>query len=389
MRILFDFKTTQSFVGGASEYTRRVFYTLLDIIEERKLNVELIGLIDSRVKNFAYPDLSPDSLNKYNIDIIDIANKNLKDIIISQSIDKIFIGCGQTWNKFDLHNINIPVICVIHDIWNEEFFTNHLDDLLLLNHGLWYLLKHRLKLIIKRTNLLSNNKQLIEMIHRNSNSVLVTVSEFSRLSISYAYGIPPHNIKVLYSPYRMNRVSAEIENNDLRTLISKGIRYYLMLSANRRNKNAYKAFKAFEQYVRQVDPNAILVTTGCHNRKFDNHICMPYLSESDLVYAMKNCYALIFPSIFEGFGYPPVEAMSFGKPVLVSNTSSIPEVCKEAAIYFSPFFESDIYRSLVLLDEKSYSSYQNKAQKRFQELKMKQESDLIELIELILHDSDN
>jgi len=59
-------------------------------------------------------------------------------------------------------------------------------------------------------------------------------------------------------------------------------------------------------------------------------------SEGELVWLYKNAQALIFPSLYEGFGLPPLEAMSLGCPVLASNSASIPEVCGEAAIYFDP-----------------------------------------------------
>ena len=49
-----------------------------------------------------------------------------------------------------------------------------------------------------------------------------------------------------------------------------------------------------------------------------------------------NATALIFPSLYEGFGLPPLEAMSCGCPVLVSNRASLPEVCGGAALYFDP-----------------------------------------------------
>jgi glycosyltransferase involved in cell wall biosynthesis len=44
----------------------------------------------------------------------------------------------------------------------------------------------------------------------------------------------------------------------------------------------------------------------------------------------------VYPSLYEGFGFPPLEAMSLGCPVLTANTSSMPEVCGEAAFYFDP-----------------------------------------------------
>ncbi len=63
---------------------------------------------------------------------------------------------------------------------------------------------------------------------------------------------------------------------------------------------------------------------------------MGYVPEADLPYLMNAAEALIHPSRYEGFGIPPVEAMACGCPVLVSNIASLPEICGDAALYFSP-----------------------------------------------------
>ena len=62
----------------------------------------------------------------------------------------------------------------------------------------------------------------------------------------------------------------------------------------------------------------------------------PRASEGLLAAMYKNAALFIYPSLYEGFGIPPLEAMSFGCPVLTTNKSSIPEVCGDAALYFDP-----------------------------------------------------
>jgi glycosyltransferase involved in cell wall biosynthesis len=61
-----------------------------------------------------------------------------------------------------------------------------------------------------------------------------------------------------------------------------------------------------------------------------------YLRPPEVSALLQGCLALIFPSLFEGFGMPALEAMQFGKPVLCSQATSLPEVCGEAALYFDP-----------------------------------------------------
>ena len=69
------------------------------------------------------------------------------------------------------------------------------------------------------------------------------------------------------------------------------------------------------------------------------------VSEEGKQFFMKNCTAFLFPSIREGFGLPPIEAMSFGKPTFLSNKTSLPEIGGEASIYwdnFDPEYMKDI-----------------------------------------------
>lgn len=73
------------------------------------------------------------------------------------------------------------------------------------------------------------------------------------------------------------------------------------------------------------------------------------ISDSELRGLYENAFAFVFPSLYEGFGIPPLEAMICGCPVLASNASSIPEVCGEAALYFDPGNIQDIVRALLEL----------------------------------------
>ena len=83
----------------------------------------------------------------------------------------------------------------------------------------------------------------------------------------------------------------------------------------------------------EQNPDYYFVTLGYPFKKFKNQIILPFLSDSDLRNAYKHCYAFVYPSYFEGFGYPPLEAMAFAKPVIASYSTSIPEILETAPIY--------------------------------------------------------
>lgn len=74
-----------------------------------------------------------------------------------------------------------------------------------------------------------------------------------------------------------------------------------------------------------------------------------YLPEKDLLYLYNTCLFFIFPSLYEGFGLPVLEAMNCGAPVVVSNTSSLPEVVEEAGLYIDPYDVGDIKEKIEML----------------------------------------
>jgi glycosyltransferase involved in cell wall biosynthesis len=76
---------------------------------------------------------------------------------------------------------------------------------------------------------------------------------------------------------------------------------------------------------------------------------LDYLPRRDLGYLYKGAFCFVFPSLYEGFGLPPLEAMSFDCPVITSKVSSLPEVCGDAAIYIDPYDSDDIRESIELL----------------------------------------
>lgn len=71
-----------------------------------------------------------------------------------------------------------------------------------------------------------------------------------------------------------------------------------------------------------------------------------YVPDEDLAAFYKNALAFVFPSLSEGFGLPPLEAMQFGVPVVASNATCIPEVCGDAALYFDPRDRDDVVSKL-------------------------------------------
>lgn len=407
MNLLIDFLTIR-YKTGAGEYQRRVVYTLLDKIKNNN-NYNIYAAYDSTF-GIAYADMREETLgSKYNVTFIDLSQKSVVDIVTDLKIDTFFVACAQYWEgRNELHKIRCKTICVVHDLVHEEFYYNHLNYYFRFSNKKYrfenrnepsWMIYFRLKdstaklarwLFKVRKNRLFERElkrmdPVVNLVNNNPNAIVVTPSEYTKSALSYYYDIPSERTLVLYSPERVySDFGDEIENKSLEELIFSKKKYWLLLFANRDSKNADKAVEAFKKYV-VTHPDEHLVAVGYPSRDIENIHNLSYLSDNDYYVALQHCYALIYPSFLEGFGYPPIEAMKFGKPVVASNTTSIPEVLGDSVIYFSPIYSSDIYYGMTKLNKNNYEHFTKKSFCQYELIHAKQEEDLLQLVDSILN----
>jgi glycosyltransferase involved in cell wall biosynthesis len=186
---------------------------------------------------------------------------------------------------------------------------------------------------------------------------------YSKESFHYYFPTIKNTISVIYPPEKFIDYQHDITNFTLKEIIASRVKYFIILAADKLHKNAKFAISVFEKFA-ELNPDLYLITVGLDKKEFQNHLTLPYLTSSDLDHAIKNAYCLIFPSLFEGFGYPPIEAMKYGKPILCSNVCSMPEILSDAPVYFSPYYKVDLFKGLKkvvkdypLLSEKSLLRY--------------------------------
>lgn len=390
MNILFDQTEAQTlFYNGAAEYAQSVFFKMISLLKEYP-DVNIYSLYHSG-KRFRYEQLSCESLRQYErVFPVDYKNETLKDIVKKYDIDLSFITCAQSFCDLpvgDLQNIGCKVISVIHDLCDEETEKTRLLHFQYLCHPLKLvrLYMSRLKTRLMSGNFQIRSRQMIGMLN-NNNADIITVSDYSRKSIIYNYPQLHNRIHVLASPAKkINTIQGNIKNNVLKSLIDKKERYFLLLSADRVLKNAERTIHAFNTFNQLYNMGYKLVTIGWGKKEFDNHIPLPFLSAEDLEMAYMHCHALIYPSLFEGFGYPPLEAMKYSKPILCSNVCSMPEILGRAPIYFSPIYETDIFKALVEFTEASYNELSKRCFKQYQEVSEKQIKDLDILVRSIMN----
>jgi glycosyltransferase involved in cell wall biosynthesis len=171
---------------------------------------------------------------------------------------------------------------------------------------------------------------------RNSNFVL-TVSEFSRQRIMDWAGLPSERVVNIG-----NGFDDTYNANVLPYL--PGYPYMLCVSNRKAHKNEPRVLEAFA--LAKLPEDVRLVLTGKSTEALLQQasqlgidgrvIFLGRVEESELPSLYRGAVALLFPSLYEGFGLPVIEAMACGTPVLTSNTTSLPEVAGDAAILVDP-----------------------------------------------------
>jgi glycosyltransferase involved in cell wall biosynthesis len=169
---------------------------------------------------------------------------------------------------------------------------------------------------------------------------LVTVSEFSKREIVAEFGVDPSKVHVVY-----NGIDPLYLNDDPGEPTELPDEYVLYVGAFNPRKNVSRLVESFSRLKHETDLDHDLVLVGPGNKQiFENleidetaDVRTPgYLSDRELKFAYRNADAFAYPSLYEGFGLPPLEAMACGTPVVASTAASLPEVLDDAAVLVDP-----------------------------------------------------
>ncbi|HEX3032582.1 MAG TPA: glycosyltransferase family 1 protein [Bacillota bacterium] len=190
---------------------------------------------------------------------------------------------------------------------------------------------------------------------------IITVSHWSKKDIHRILEVPEEKIAVTYeAPEPIYRPIPKAEARDLaKTKYGLSKPYILYIGGFSPRKNVKGLISAFKQILPDLQEDIQLALVGRQAREFnelqvliealnlvDKVVWTGFAPVEDLPHLYSGARAFVYPSVYEGFGLPPLEAMACGTPTICSNTSSLPEVTGNACLTCSPYDVSELAEAL-------------------------------------------
>ena len=196
----------------------------------------------------------------------------------------------------------------------------------------------------------------------NKSDRILTVSEASKRDILRFFDVPPEKVVVIYNAIDERFLAPA--NPERMDLVKKRYQldhpFVLYVGNIKPHKNLERLIASFARARGQCDDNLKLIIIGdeiskypglrqqVHRHKLDKHVrFLGFQPMETLAAFYRLARAFVFPSLYEGFGLPPLEAMACGTPVVTSNVSSLPEVAGGAALLVDPNDEEAIANGIV------------------------------------------
>lgn len=253
------------------------------------------------------------------------------------------------FGSIDFYNKKIPTISCILDI-QHEFYPHFFSEQELVHRRKFY------SQIVKKAD------------------AVVCISDYTRNTFCGKYGYPPENSYTIYIPVPQyeNRSSDVLERFGL-----EKERFFLYAANFWKHKNHIRLLEAYGRLAEKYGDIYKLVLTGnsLDNRSVEEKIkemglsgsvvITGYIEDGDIKKLIDNAKGIVYPSLFEGFGIPVIEAMDAGRMIACSNATCLPEIGSDAIYYFNPEDVGEMEEGLRYLAENQMNaeimeSYQKK-----------------------------
>lgn len=294
------------------------------------LNGRFLSQSITGVQKFCHQQLSKLAKTR---DVTVLLPKNADASLLPEHVKFVYVGklTGHFWEQLELplflyrkkNALLISFSGLSPILYNNSIFTVH--DLSFVENPKWFSFPYRIWYGFAYS-LLSRTCKCV-----------VTVSDFSKIEILKKYPRLKDRIDVVYN------ISPEIDDSES---VPQGIsygKYILLVSSLDPRKNIKSFIEAFN--VAKMHGYSLVVVGGSGKAfKFDypsvdfpNIHFLGYVDDEELRRLYQQAHLFAYPSLYEGFGIPPLEAMSMSCPCIVSNIASLPEVCADAVLYFDPY----------------------------------------------------
>jgi glycosyltransferase involved in cell wall biosynthesis len=368
---------------GGGEYAKTLFYE----IANNAKGENIVCIFDP--KKVLLPDIKQ-ICEVNNFRLVKLDNySNIEKVLLENGVTKFYSALPDI-NKFA--NNKISCMYTIHGLRvlemptdkYEYLFTNKLKDYA----------RYVFKQLFTRKYIEIQKAKIKNFMIGSGNNTIIVPSKHTKYSILENYPeIKSQDIKVLYSPRNEVKPNLKVDIKSEFNVTSK--KYILLILGSRWIKNNYRAVKALDEIYSQ-NPNIELQTLvlgvdekrnvykGLKNK--NKFVFKGYVDADILERLYKEAYLFVFPTLNEGFGYPPLEAMKYGTPVIASAISSVSEVCGDAVLYFNPYSINEIKCRVlqIINDEETRVELKEKGNARFEEINRKQKSMLDQLVNSIL-----
>lgn len=378
--ILFDLMASQpdkntKFHGGG-EYIKTVFLELCKINEKEEFKIITFYNPDLFIDEWIMEAISKNNIKNYKVHSYDEVLK-FNEI---NKIDVFFAGLLTSFQYITLPK-HIKVIAVYHGLRILELPIEQYASLYAANWKEYCSVK--IKVTFKNRYFIKKREEMKKLLDKCD--YLIAVSQHSKYSaLAFLPEIDMEKILVFYSPAKHVEDYGNISFN---TPQNKTI---LMLGGNRWTKNIYRGISAIDELAssRQLGNYKIKIIGNVSKqikkkiKNIDKFEFLGYVSPMELEKNYMECDIFLYPTLNEGFGYPPLEAMRYGKTCIISAVTSLTEIYGDSVYYCNPYDINEIkIRILQAIDQKIST---NKIEQQLLTINKRQTEDLDKLCELIV-----
>ena len=335
MRILFDAHLSENKVTGIGRYINELIKALL-LVDQK--NEYVILIFDGLSPEHPLIQLEAPNLMKVSVNL---ERLSFKQHWTTQRLVRRYQPDVYHHPHFDLPlGISTPSVVTIHDVKylrHPEFFPS------------WGKLKRKYM------------KWMFQSALRRANKV-ITVSEATKDDLCEMFSIDREDIVAVH--HGIHSIGKNCHDTDQEFLENYHIKkpFLLFVGVRRPHKNLLRLIDAFHRVIKTVGKELQLVIVGKSYKDYDaperaiaergldqQVILMDYLEDEFLEILYKNAEMLVLPSLYEGFGFPILEAMKFDLPVIGANTTSIPEILGNTGLLVDPLNPEEIAEKIVSL----------------------------------------